>query len=540
MRVPMQPLKNKIVFHKMTKIQLFPNFKDTLPSASYFVLHPYDNAETNDEETKKALRILADQIFKEDTVSRQFIYMTKFIVLLRPLEYYPEYQGKKSIYGYNWFAGHYDWASLLNRTVEIQNETTVKQAIWMIPTLAQAQQGSVRHDLTYNAFIAPENLPPFQYLMERRPVPRDDAEQDLDLDAKSDPIYFRTLESLDLEWKHVFTFDKTIVPDLQDYSFPVYMFGANNKFVTSLSRMPEDAFNTWFDIVMGNFLPCIPMPTTGDHQISKLPLVIIDPVECTPPIYRDFVNLINKCNDVIGGEERAIIHAVKYWQVNPVTLADVLPLFINNNMAIPEKSKPFIEIFLDIFVTVREFIVDEVFENFLKVKRKLVPNDPDDPDERDIAEEPAEFHGAQAEIDWELDFFDEKVKEFYGNRPEVVAQLAQLKEVIPFWFDRDGMQKVYTEFKEMLTKALNEMIAGPSFSGYMEISKKDNANPARNDWLQKYYNNDVSFCLWPTIYNVTGPLEKDTNEMLVKMEKELLDTAHISIPGIKGKVLPPK
>ncbi|EAY06642.1 hypothetical protein TVAG_322620 [Trichomonas vaginalis G3] len=524
----------------MTKIQLFPNFQTTLPSTSPFVLHPYENEAPNDPETQKALRVLGDQIFKENTVSRQFIYNTKFIVLLRPLEYFPEYEGKKSIYGYDWFAGHYDWGTLLTKALEIQVDSTEKQALFMVPTLGQSLQGSKRHDLTYNVFVAPENLPPFTQLCERRPLPDDGKEVDLDLDKKSDPIYYRSLESLDLEWKHTYTFDKTVVPDLQDYSFKVFIFGATNKFVTGLSRMPEDQFNTWYDIVMGNFLPSIPHPTTGDHVISTLPLVIVDPVECTPPCYRKLMDTIDKVNNTIGGEERAIINTVKYWQISPVQISEALPIFINNGLAIPEKNKEFNLLFADLFVVVREFIVDEIFANFLHIKRKLVPDNPDDPEERDIAEEPAEWRGAQAEIDWELDYFDEKAKKLYGSRPEVMAVLKELKDQIPFWFERDDMQTIFNEFKVSITNALKQMIQSESFSAYMEISKKENSNPARNEWLKKYYNSEVSFCMWPTIYKVTGPLEKDTNELLVKTETELLSTAHVSIPGVKGIVLPPK
>jgi len=510
----------------MSRPNLITDFKKNIPASPY-IIRPFEDSLPKDDETKAAREQLIDQVFGAESVSIDIVNETRFVVLLRPLEYLPTVDDKKNVHGFDWFVGHYDWKSLLTKLLEYSssNDSGVSYAIYLVPTLGQSLQGSKRHDLTYNAFITPSNEPPFTQLIQRLPTPELKPDEDLELHQKSDPIVFRTLESLDLEWKKITTFTKEKFEMLDSLSVDVFVFSPTRRMMTQINKLTDQEFESWYDVVIGNFLPVIPNPTNADGTLQTVPLIIIDPIECTPPHYKDLVTAVQSVNAAIGGEVSAIPNLIKYWQFAPLQIADAITIFINND-GIPQKSPEFNNLFVEQFIVAREFIVDEIFSSLLKIKR----TDEDEP--------PSTWKGSQAEIDWELDFFDARAKKLFGSKPEAMTALSKLKELIPFWFDRDCLPVIYGEFKDAITNALKQSITTQAFSSYLKISKEENSRPNRNTWLKSYFNNEVSFCMWPTVYQCS--YDEKSNHLLVEMEKELLIHAHLSIPGMKGKILPPK
>jgi hypothetical protein len=518
--------------------QLFPNFKQNPPNTSPFIIHPYDDEPATDEETKNALRLLNKQIFKAQTVSRDMIYDTKFIVLLRPLELLPKVKDQKSIYGFDWFVGHYDWNMVISKTMELQEKFTVKLSIFLVPTLGQCIQGSNRFELTYNAFIAPDKMPPFTELIERKESEAEGKEVDEELFKKSDPIEYKSLQSLGLEWRDAYKFDEKNVEGLKDFTIKVYMLTATSQMMTNIKRMGENDLALWYDTVMANFLPLIPVASDGEGKISEFPLEITDPIETTIPSYTKLMATVHKINEVIGGEERAIANTMNYWQFTPAGISYALKEFINNNIEIPQSSKEFNELFVEMLTASREFIVDDIFASFLTIKRKLVPDDPDDPEERDIAEEPAMWRGSQAEIDWEMDFFDEKANKLYGKRPEVIEVLNELKEQIPSWFQGKPVA-LYEEFKIRIKEELIKMLSQPQVVQYMERFKEQNQNVQRNIWLREVQSRNAMFTLWPTVYQLTGLVDSDpANPLLEQIDTDIKTGAHVAIPATRGGHFP--
>jgi hypothetical protein len=516
--------------------QLFPNFKQNPPNKSPFIVHPYDDEPAKDDETINALRLLNKQIFKAQTVSRDIINETRFIILLRPLDLLPKINDQKSVYGFDWFAGHYDWNTLIQKTMQLQEKFTTKLSIFLVPTLGQCIQGSNRFELTYNAFIAPDKMPPFTELCERKEGEQEE-KVDEELFKKSDPITYKSLQSLGLEWKDVYTFDGKNVEGLQDFTIKMYMLSATSQMISNVKRMSEKDLAIWYDTVMANFLPMIPVAADGEGKISEFPLEITDPIECTIPSYTKLMQTVTKINAVIGGEERAIKNTMNYWQFTPAGISYALKEFINNKNEIPVGSKEFNELFIEMLTASREFIIDDIFAEFLKIKRKLA-EEVDDPEDRDVAEAPAMWHGSQAEIDWEMDFFDEKAKKFYGNRPEVIEVLNELKEQIPSWFELKPIA-LYAEFKDRIKEELIKMITQPQVVQYMDRFKEQNQNVQRNLWLQEVQNRNAMYTLWPTVYQVTGLVDSDpANPLLEKIDEDIKTNAHVAIPATKGAHIP--
>jgi len=318
----------------------------------------------------------------------------------------------------------------------------------------------------------------------------------------------------------------------------MYMLTATSQTISNVKRMSEKELALWYDTVMANFLPLIPVAADGEGKISEFPLEITDPIECTIPSYTKLMATVNKINQVIGGEERAIKNTMNYWQFTPAGISYALKEFINNKNEIPQASKEFNELFIEMLTASREFIVDDIFADFLKIKRKLVPDNPDDPEERDIAEEPAMWHGSQAEIDWEMDFFDAKAKKFYGKRPEVIEVLNELRDQIPSWFERRPTD-LYAEFKIRIKEELIKMINQPQVVEYMERFKEQNSNVQRSLWLQEVQNRNAMYTLWPTVYQVTGLVDSDpAHPLLEKIDEDIKTNAHVAIPATKGAHLP--
>jgi hypothetical protein len=381
-------------------------------------------------------------------------------------------------------------------------------------------------------------MPPFTELCERRESEKEDASVDEELFKKSDPITYKSLQALGLEWKDVYTFDGKNVEGLEDFTIKMYMLTATSQTISNVKRMSEKELALWYDTVMANFLPLIPVAADGEGKISEFPLEITDPIECTIPSYTKLMATVNKINQVIGGEERAIKNTMNYWQFTPAGISYALKEFINNKNEIPQASKEFNELFIEMLTASREFIVDDIFADFLKIKRKLVPDNPDDPEERDIAEEPAMWHGSQAEIDWEMDFFDAKAKKFYGKRPEVIEVLNELRDQIPSWFERRPTD-LYAEFKIRIKEELIKMINQPQVVEYMERFKEQNSNVQRSLWLQEVQNRNAMYTLWPTVYQVTGLVDSDpAHPLLEKIDEDIKTNAHVAIPATKGAHLP--
>lgn len=526
----------------MSAPNLFLDFEKN-PATSTFILQPFEDEESKDEAVLKSRDLLIDQVYNHESVSRSYFNNTHWAVLLRPLEHMPEINGKKDVNGYDWFVGHYDWDTLVTRVIELtaSHSPSTPFSIFLVPTLGQSLQGSKRHELTYNAFVAPKDLPPFNQILQR--LPQAEAEQDVELFTKADPITFRTLASLDLTWESVGELTKENFSALEGHdSISVSMLAPTKKLKSSIPRMKEDELISWYDCTMANFLPLIPLPT-NDGKIDKFPLVLLDAIECTPAKYQKLIEIVDKINSFSAWNKndqswsyekdgefvRAIKNVIKFWQFTSVDIENILPLYYLSGREIPKGSKEFNQLFFDKFIQTREFIIDEIFNGWLAIKRTE-----DD-------EEPSLYRGVQADINIEILTYDQKMRLRCRNDADRKNAMEELRVEVEWWFDQDNRQPLYDDFKAVIAEAFNKLLDSPQVAEYIKIATEESSNTNRNEWLQMYYNSEALYCLWPTIYHAKGVLhEGDKDELLEKTETEELKSIHCTLPETKGKVLPPK
>ncbi|OHS98855.1 hypothetical protein TRFO_01940 [Tritrichomonas foetus] len=524
----------------MTVPQIFTDFAKNIPvSVEALAATDEEVSKRETPEYQNARRHLIDQIFSKETLSKTIIEKTNFVVLLRNL---PEVNGSRDAHNFAWFAGHYRWDDLVSKTLDIQisNESGVPYAIYLVPTIGQSDQLSIRHELTYNAFISPAGQVPFNHLV-RRHQREPEENVDEELFSKSDICTFPTLESLNLNWEKLMDFTNEHFEIEQPIE--VYILKPTQSFITSFKRNYEsspDTLEEWYATVVLNFLPLIPYPAPNG-QFSKLPLVLIDPIETTPPCYNRLISLVDKINDqfstrLFNERIRAIKGVIKYWQFDPNSISEELVLFANNNNSIPERSPEFNKLFFDHLSTTKYFIIDEIFGNYMKIKRSS--------DDYEM------YKDAPAEIEEEIEAYDNKVNFMLTHvqesvRNEFLPIFQQLKQEAEFWFDRKNLAQIYGEFKVAITKAMTEMLQTPSMLEYIQISKQENEK--RPKWLEQYY--DISgtplvYCMWPTIYqNNAGVLHQgDKDPVLVSVEECILKnvSTNSTLPEVRGKPIPPK
>ena len=177
----------------------------------------------------------------------------------------------------------------------------------------------------------------------------------------------------------------------------------------------------------------------------------------------------------------------------------------------------------------KDFILDEILKGLLGIVR-------------DPSSEIQYFHEGQADIDEELESYDEAAQKVSQGNEKHLQLLMALKDAISIWFDRKRCVDLYREFKEVVTVSMLEMLDSPALKAYIEMEEKQNKNIRRHEWLSLYYSDEVSFCLWPTIYQALDDVlhDGDENKILKEVENEELIHAHCSLIDVHAKVLPPK
>ena len=526
----------------MSLPQLRLDFVKNLPSSMNIFL---PNEENNEEKKHspdyiKCREVFIDQIFSKDTLSKQIFDSTNWAVLLRDI---PEVDGIKDINNYSWMVGHYQWDELIRKVIELTDENSpdTPYGIYLVPTLGQSlyARGPERCELTYNAYISPVDQAPFEHLIQRTANSENEG-KDEEIFNKGAKCTFKSLEDLHLVWDPFMSFTKEHF-DFIEEPIKTFILKPQNGYLNILNKMSDDEFQEWFDTTMGNFLPLVPYPLSEEGKLTKLPLILIDPIECTPSMYKELMEIVDKINQtkytmVIKGERvRAIKGVINFWQFDPSSIADELLIFANNGYSIPEGSREFNNLFFQQYSTTRYFIIDEILGGFLNIKRES--------DEFEM------WKDAPFEIDEELEKFDKRIDLILNFEKQEFKDFfrplaAQLKEAISFWFnDKHNVQIIYNEFKEQITRAMNELLHSGSIEQYLRISDEQNKDTSRRKWLSMYYNYEVLYCMWPTIYqNYLGVLhEGEENQILVALEDEMLKNISktSSIPEACGRPIPP-
>jgi hypothetical protein len=313
----------------------------------------------------------------------------------------------------------------------------------------------------------------------------------------------------------------------------VFILAPSRDFKTSLAKMVKDKpqeFSDWFDTTMANFLPVIPGSTTNDGQISRVPAVLINPIEATPRKYKQLIDLVAKVNrrfTFFG--QIPIKNVVKYWQFTPRDMQEAILEYATGG--IRPNSANFNRLFVQQYKMTREFIIDDILGSYLKIKR--ASNDFE------------EWHDAPIEIEEEMEKYDDKIQFMLvreTDKDEWTAIFQEFKSELCFWFDKKNAVECWNEFKEVIGGVLDKELAATGFQQFLKVSKESNSEEGLGkDWLKLYEDGKALFCMWPTIYGVAGVLhggEKDG--VLEGMERDLLLHVHMSIPESRGVVLPPR
>lgn len=530
----------------MTVPQIFTDFNKNLP-CQVEILAPKD-----DEVTKRtapeyiqADELLKDQLYSKDSLSKQIVSKTNFVILLRNL---PEIDGTRDANKFDWFAGYYMWEDLVKKLLDLENisGSDASHSIYLVPTIGQSDPLSIRHELTYNAFICPSGQVPFNHLVQRHiQEPKEGETVDLELDAKSDKCSFPTLDSVHLTWDKLMEFTNEYFEFLpSEKSINVYILKTTKSFQTSFKRMYQEnpqKIEEWYDTVVKNFLPLIPYPLK-EGKLTRIPLVLVDPIETTPESYKRLIRLVDAINAQfsmnLGEVVRAIKNVIRYWQFNPTDISEELLIFANNDHSIPKSSPEFNKLFFSQLSMTRNFIVDEILDGYLHIKRPGGDYD--------------FYKDAPSEVDEELEKFDQEISKRFLYSPQEIKDkftpvFNELKEVIEFWFNKGNLKALYDEFKTSITNAMNEMLSSESMLEYLKISQEENNNNTRNQWLNDYY--DIKntrpplYCLWPTIYLTVGVLHKgEKNPILEHAEQTILKNIYTNttLPEARGKPIPPK
>ena len=441
--------------------QVFTDFNKNQPCKKEVIVPSEDYfKDKSPEEIAQARELLVEQLYgpqavSKDAISQQIISKTSWVVLLRHL---PEVEGKKDANQYIWFAGHYEWDELVHKVLEAEKfkKTDAPLAIYLVPTIGQSDQLSIRHELTYNAFISPSGLVPFNHLVQRHFTPRNQ-EEDQELYSKGDPCSFPTLDSLHLGWERLMQFTSEHFDFLDaEQSIDVFILKPHRSFQASFKKFymenPEK-MEEWYDVAVLNFLPLIPYPTK-DGKYTRFPLVMIDPIEVTPPSYTELINLCLKINEqfyIVKDDERVgnIRNIIKYWQFDSNSIVDELVIFANNGNSIPAASPEFNSLFFDQLKNAKYFIIDEIFDRYLHIKRAS--------DDYEMLKD------APKEVDEELEKYDTTIKmrllhENKAIKDEYAPIFAELKRKIIFWFDKGNLATIYNEFKAAITTAMTAII----------------------------------------------------------------------------------
>lgn len=514
----------------MSMFDIFPDFVKDRPNTSFQIFSTIDS-EVSEEKYEYPRRLLLDQIFRVETISKKVIELTRFVILYKSLEYLPKINEKSSINGYSWFVGHYDWRSLLIDFLDFRKKHSERECvIYMVPIMGQAVQGSERYDLTYNAFFAFKDMQPFDKLIKRVNRPDEEQVQDEELDKLPDYVKVTSFSDLGLEWSNDFTFDRSNVPDLDDAIINVYFLNTRRGFRKQLAAMSEHDFSVWYDVVMGNFKPFIP-PHLENGIVSALPTYVLESVECTIPIWTELQEAVEKVNNAYKDESRCIQNTYKYWQISPGDLRPILLDFITNKNTIVV-NEDFKDIFFSLFARSKEFIIEEIFEYTLGIKRT------------DKDEEPLMWKDSQIEIEIELSDFDEQAQKKFGNQQEVLNAILNLKPIVEKFFDVDyknHIKGIFNEWKSIMETKLLEKTKSPQFSEFMKAINDDASSEERNNWIKEFEDGKVLYSMWPMVYAYTGTLYPKLGEeqVLKSMDEQIFSGAHIPIPGFhSGKTLP--
>ena len=526
--------------------QVFTNFTKNVP-CKIDVLAPDDNEEQKRKDGTfiEAHRLLIEQLYSKDSLSKEIVSKTNFVILFRNI---PEDGESRDVNNFIWFAAHYQWDELVRQLIDLESysESESHLAIYLVPTIGQSDQLSKRHELTYNAYISPSGQVPFSRLVKRQK--NNEEAQDDELYSKSDKCTFPDLNSLYLNWEKFMEFTNEQFDFLEaEKKIEVFILKPTKSFqnsFTKLYKQDQQMIEEWIDTVLINFLPLIPYPTKNG-ELTQIPLVLIDPIETTPPSYKKLIDLVDQINDQFSYKDfkthekiRAIKNVIRYWQFVPTSISEELVLFANNGNQIPKASPQFNQLFLTHLSNTRYFIIDDIFDKYLKIKRKS--------DMYDM------WKDMPREVDEELEKYDNKINiSLYSANPAVKEKFlkvfAELKEAIEFWFNHDNRTVIYNEFKECITNAMNGLLSSESMLEYLKISKEENEIPSRNKWLTNYYDiqnkKPLLYCLWPTIYYSTGVIhEGEKNPILEEFDKFILKnvSTNTTIPEARGKPIPPK
>lgn len=527
--------------------QVFTDFNKNLPCGIEVIATSDDEKQKeklNDEKYVEAETLLKEQLYSKDNLSKEIVSKTNFVILYRNL---PETEDSRDVNNFVWFAGHYQWDELVQKLLDLEtySESEASLSIYLVPTIGQSNPYSSRHELTYNAFISPSGLYPFNYLVKRQKREQEEKE-DEELYAKSDKCTFPTLSSLNLTWTKLMEFTNEQFDFLEaEKSIDVFILKPTNTFQSSfikLYKQDPQMIEEWIDTVLVNFLPLIPFPTVNG-ELTQIPLVLIDPIETTPSSYTKLIGLVDQINDQFsqrtreGDRIRVIRNVIRYWQFDPTSISEELVLFAKNDHQIPKGSPEFNKLFYSHLSNTRYFIIDDIFDRYLKIKRP--------------SEDYEMWKSMPAEVDEELEKYENKVKFLLSRTKSEVKEkfteiFAQLKEVIEFWFDKSNLSFLYNEFKESISKAMNAILSSESMVEYLRISEEENRDINRNLWLTNYYDiknqRPLLYCLWPTIYFSTGVLhEGEKNPILEEVEKYILKnvSTNTTIPEARGKSIPP-
>lgn len=495
----------------MEKPEVFLDFKKNIPSSTLIVCTDKDE-EQHTPEVDAACKALVDIVFNHDSLSRKIAYATDWAMIARPLSGLPELNGHKDVNGFPWFVGHYDWSAIEEAVGDKEDA-----AVYLVPSLGQSIQTSRRHELVYNAFICTKGQPPFTHLIQRLPTVEEEKDVDEELFHRSDPIVIKSIDEFDMEWA-----------ELEEFKFgkaPVFIFRPNRRFRTGLADMPQNDFELWFDCMMGNFLPMIPFPKVNGSELKDIPLVMIDTVVATPPSYNELIERVQKVNALIPEGEKNIKNIIKFWQHDSVMIHKAFVEFANAG-EIPNKSPSFNNLFFEQLKITREFIIDDIFKGYLGIER---------PDE----EEKTYFRGMQSECYWELDELDlEGMKTIKGK--ELKEAVVELRKSIDLWFDRQSIQKLYDEYKQVITDSINAQLKSPGLAEYIRVNNEDASSETRNKWLEEFHEGKNILILWPTVYTCNPEPPNERLELLEAIDKDVIAHSHSNITEVRGTPIPHK
>jgi hypothetical protein len=174
---------------------------------------------------------------------------------------------------------------------------------------------------------------------------------------------------------------------------------------------------------------------------------MLNPIEATPPSYHRLMELIGRINQrfivaiIPSRAVRQIANPINYWQFVPLDIEEAINQYAIEK--IPERSPIFNRLFFQQCAMTRNFIVDEIFGNYLRVKRK--------------GDDFKMCRDAPIDVEDELEEWDKGVTFRLSQIPDKergVGVLTELKEEVEKWFSGEAVQAIDAKFMEVIPATL--------------------------------------------------------------------------------------